>query len=164
MAVDLLQARRQYVQDAAEAYTATGTGDVLVFTPNTPVDIVRWGFIVTTTLDVGAGAAFAGDHRPTAGSDTSRVDGSISSSVDTAGGTLTVTADIAAGQVAYHEMSQNLEVDPGEEFVIECTNAADTAGVIRGFVEYVEKPFVGDSDATAGTAANRLGNVTEYSS
>lgn len=156
--------RRVYQQDVEDAYTLTNVGDAFKFSPTVPVDVVRWGFTVTTTAQVGAGMAVTGDWRPTVGSDTNRVTGSVSGGVDTGLGSITASADIAAGKMAYHECSSPFEVDPGEEVVLKVSNAADTAGVARFFIEYIVKPFVGDSGVTAGGESNRIANATKYAS
>ncbi len=140
----------------------TATGDEVVFTPAAPVNIVRWGFIVTTLLDVGAGATFAMDKRVTAGSDTGRVNGSTDANgVDTAGGTMTVTADKAVGTCIYHNVSPQFKVNPGEQAVIAVDNAADTGGDGIWFIEYEEEPFVATSLAAAD---DRLTNAEEITS
>jgi hypothetical protein len=138
----------------------TTAADTVYVTPATPIKIVRWGLVVTSLLDVGAGFAAAMDFRPTAGSDTDRVNGAVASGIDTAGGTITTTADVAAGDGLYHELSQPLEVLPGEQVVIQITDAADTAGTGLFWVEYEEEPFAA---AYAGTSS-RLVNMTEATS
>lgn len=140
----------------------TATGDKFIFTPALPADVYRWGIITNALLDVGAGFVAALDHRPTAGSDTNRVEKD----------TITVSADVAAGQVVYSqaigadadgEVGEDgtvryvaptgpVEVNPGEELVIEVTNAADTAGTGYVFIEYVEKPLAGDRAENATEA------------
>ena len=145
----------------------TSTGDKMTFSPAQPVNIVRWGVLANALIDVGAGMIVKADHRPTAGSDASRGDGDV--------GDITVTADIAQGAGAYTEecgtpaagtvadplIAQKFEVDPGEEVVFQVTDAADTAGTGRIFVEYEALPFVGDSNVTAGDFSNRIDNMTQ---
>lgn len=147
--------------------TLTSTGDKMVFTPSSPVNIVRWGVIADALIDVGAGMTIKADHRPTAGTDTSRGDGDV--------GDVTVTADIAQGAGAYTEevgtpaagtvadplIAQKFEVDPGEQVVFEVTDAADTAGTGHIFLEFELLPFVGDDNVTAGTFSNRVANMTQ---
>lgn len=140
------------------------TDDEVKWAPGKPIDVVRWGFIITTALDVGAGFGAALDLRPTVGSDTDRVNGDSSGTTDTGGGTITATADVAVGAGLYHNVDPPLEVDPGEELVLQITDAADTSGAGYFFVEYEERPFVGDSNVTAGDPSNRIDNMTEYTS
>lgn len=159
--------RRQTVvlspDNAADAgYALNSTGDKAFWQPGQPVDIVRWGIIADGLIDVGAGMTVKLDHRPTVGSDTDRGDGD--------GGDITVTADIVAGDGIYtEELSAAavlastpaiLEVDPGEEVVFQVTDAADTAGDGYFFIEFIERPFVGDANVTAGDASNRIAGFT----
>ncbi len=145
----------------------TATGDKMTFSPARPVNIVRWGILANSLIDVGAGMVIKADHRPTAGSDGSRGDGDV--------GDITVTSDINQGEGAYTEecgtpaagtladpvVAAKFSVDPGEEVVFQVTNAADTAGTGRIFVEYEALPFVGDSNVTAGDFSNRIDNMTQ---
>ena len=147
------------MQDYLEAVSATqtmnATGDKFTLTPSVPIDIIRWGVIVDNTLiDVGAGMTIKMDHRPTAGSDTDRTDGTPSTAED-----LVTTVDILAGKGAYVELDEPFEVDPGEEVVFQVTDAADTAGNGFIFVHYRPRPFVGDSGVTAGDPGNRIDNM-----
>lgn len=142
----------------------TTTGDKFIFTPAAPCYITRWGVIADALIDVGAGMILAGDHRIDAGTDTGRVNGSVSSGVDTAGGTLsTSTTDVPQGNGLYHTLSSPFLVVPGEQFVIECTDAADTAGTGLLFIEYAEAAFQGDSGLTS-RLTNPLYNMTSKAS
>ncbi len=137
------------------------TGDKMTFTPGCPVNIVRWGVIADALIDVGAGFTIKADWRPTAGSDSSRSDGTC--------GDITVTSDINQGQGAYTEECATPDaglpamflVDPGEQIVFEVTDAADTSGTGMIFVEYELLPFVGDRNATADGFSNRIDNMTK---
>ena len=135
-----------------------GTGDKVTFTPARPVNIIRWGIIIDTILDVGVGFTIKADHRPTAGSDTGRGDGDV--------GDITTTTDVAVGKGLYTEevsgagSKQKFKVDPGEQVVFQVTDAADTTGDGFVFVEYEEEGFQGDTNVTAGEDANRIGNLT----
>ncbi len=142
--------------------TLNSTGDKMTFTPAFPVNIVRWGIIADALIDVGAGMTIKADWRPTAGSDSSRSDGTC--------GDITVTADISQGQGAYTEecadpsttaVPAKFSVDPGEQIVFQVTDAADTAGTGILFVEYEALPFVGDDNVTADSFANRIDNMTQ---
>lgn len=157
----------------------TATGDKAVFTPPCPVLVTRWGYVARSLLDVGAGAVFTCDWRPTAGSDTNRVNGSTtgtptfahSEHADLGGGSIsTSTTDSAAGTGRYHPIRTTtnvvdsipgpLPVYPGEELVFECTDAADTAGLdIQFFVEYEQRPFQGDSSLAEGNS-NLVASMT----
>ncbi len=141
------------------------TGDKMTFTPGMPVNIVRWGIIADALIDVGAGMTIKADHRPTAGSDSSRGDGDV--------GDITVTGDITQGEGAYTEecasaastaVGAKFEVDPGEQVVFQVTDAADTSGTGHIFVEYELIPFVGDSGLTSGEFSNRIGKMTQNES
>jgi hypothetical protein len=112
----------------ASPVTLTTAADKATFNFPSPVDVVGWGIIITTLLDVGAGAIFACDRRITAGSDTGRV--------DAAGGTITTPADVAVGKVIYHELTTRLELNAGDQIVIEATDAPDTGGAGILFVRY----------------------------
>ncbi len=129
---------------------ATSAADVGDFTPVVPIDIIRWGYIVDQTiLDVGAGFTLALDHRPTAGSDSGRVE------IDT----IVRTSDLALGKGVVKELvlpvaqvtaedgslrdvsgTGPFQVDPGEEIVFEVTDQADTNGDITVWFEYYELP------------------------
>src|SRR3990167_9607381 len=145
----------------------TSTGDKFIYTPAVPIDVYRWGFVTDALLDVGVGFVIALDHRPTAGSDTGRVEKQV----------MTFTADVAAGKVRYNEPilpvaessvaglgetnqlinvgpAGPFEVDPGEELVIEVTDAADTAGTGYVFIEYAELTAQGTRNANATKVAS----------
>lgn len=134
----------------------TSTGDVGDFASGFPVEVVRWGIIATTTIDVGVGMVVKADKVV----DGTRGDGD-------AGDITTSTTDITIGDGVYTEEvgsqgsgADPLVLDPGDHIVFQITDAADTAGVGVIFVHYRRKPFVADSGATGGTAANRLNNLT----
>ena len=156
---------RDYVVSAQVALNSTG--DKFTFTPGGPVNIVRWGVIADALIDVGAGAVFTLDYRPTAGSDTGRVNGSTSAGDDTAGGSLsTGTTDVAAGKGIYREVNQvpgPFKLAPGEQAVFEVTDAADTAGTGFVFIEYEVEGFTGDPALTT-LAQNRIVNMTKKAS
>ncbi|MGI9297765.1 MAG: hypothetical protein ACR2QC_07695 [Gammaproteobacteria bacterium] len=131
----------------------SATADVLTFTPGVPIDVVRWGLVVTTVI-VGA-PVIAADKRITAGSDTGRV--------NAAGGTLT-PGTLAAGKGGYIEAenfaagNKPLEINPGEQFILEVTTGA-TSGAGTVFVEYKQKPF---QSGSAAAANDRLTHMTEF--
>lgn len=135
--------------------------DKATWAPPYPVDIVRWGFIVDTVLG-NTSTVIALDFRPTIGSDTDRVNGATDSTtfIDTAGGVLTNSEATAVGAGVYHNVKPPLQVDPGEEVVIQATGAP-SSGTAFFFIEYEVQPFVGDSNVTAGDFSNRISNMTE---
>lgn len=140
--------------EVSDQVDLTSTGDKLVWTPGTPVNIIRWGIIADALIDVGAGMTVKMDHRPTAGSDSSRTDGTPSTAVN-----LVTAVDVAAGKGIYVDLSEAFEVDPGEEVVFQVTDAPDTAGTGVIFIEYDRLPFQNDSNLAA--ADNRLSNMTK---
>lgn len=111
----------------------TSTGDKYTFTPSTVVEVVRWGIVADALLDVGAGLTVAADYRPTAGSDTGRVDADI--------GSVTTAADIAQGKVWNDELASPYKLIPGEQAVFEVTDAADTAGTGILYIHYRRRPW-----------------------
>lgn len=140
----------------------TSLGDKMTFMSAVPVNIVRWGVIADSLIDVGAGFTIKGDHRPTAGSDSSRGDGDV--------GDITVTDDIAQGKGIYTEecatpaspaQPTKFLLDPGEQVVFQITDIADTAGTGMIFVEYELEGFSGGLPAPALTLANRTSNMTQ---
>ncbi len=142
--------------------TLNSTGDKMTFTPAFPVNIVRWGIIADALIDVGTTLVLKADWRPTAGSDSSRSDGTV--------GDITITADLSQGQGVYTEecatpattaVAKKFSVDPGEQVVFQVTTAADTSGTGFIFVEYETLPFVGDGNVTADSFANRIDNMTQ---
>lgn len=140
-------------QVAQAVGSAASTGDKLTASWPYPVHVVRWGVTAVTIMDVGAGAVIACDIIPAAGG--TRVNGSVSSGFDVAGGTIsTGSTDVAAGTFVYHEPKHDvsggvspgtgvasrggqLRVEPGDTLVLEVTDAADTANTTSVFwVEY----------------------------
>lgn len=152
----------QHRVEVSAQIALNSTGDKMTFTPGAPVNIIRWGVIADSLIDVGVGMTIKADFRPTAGSDTGRGDGDV--------GDITVTADIAQGKGAYTEevatpatpaVPAKFEVDPGEQVVFQVTDAADTAGTGHIFVEYELEGFSGGAPATAGSFSNRISNLTK---
>ena len=156
-----------HLTEVSGQVTFTTTGDKFEFTPGRPVNVIRWGIIANALIDVGAGMIVTMDFRPTVGSDASRVNGSVASGVDTAGGTLsTSTTDVAAGDGIYHDVvaANGFQIDPGESAVFEVTDAADTAGTGYIFVEYEELPFQGAGAAGVAGDSNRVFHMTKKAS
>ena len=145
----------------------TSTGDKFYILPAAPIDVYRFGLITQDLLDVGAQFTLPLDHRVLAGSDVGRTEVATLS---------TGTVDVAAGKVVYKDVilpvaeatqaghlsslspgtKQNvgptgpLHVRPGEEVVIEVTDAADTAGTGRVWIEYAAQGFA-QPNAVVGT-------------
>ena len=156
-----------HLTEVSAQVSFTSTGDKLVFTPGRPINVIRWGLVADALIDVGAGMIVACDFRPTAGSDASRTNGSVSSGVDTAGGTIsTSTTDVAAGAGLFHDVvaAGYFQVNPGEQIVIEVTDAADTAGTGYVFIEYIPQPFQGEASSGLDNIANRIFNMTQKAS
>lgn len=134
-------------------FTATAADVKYIFTPARPIDIVRWGYIVTTAKDA-TSMALTLSKRPNAGS----------ASGKTVIGTITDTAARAVGAVVYQEpgslatqaATQSTGIDNslvnvhpaglfhfsvGQELSIELTDVADVSGQGYLFIEYLEYPF-----------------------
>lgn len=111
-------------EGAVASYVTVAAADKLTLDPSRPIQIVRWGFIATTTVNDGANALkLTGNFRPTAGSSAGQTVGSTTTVaattgynaagqpalfMDTAGGSLTLTAgaaQVVAGQGVYHTMN-----------------------------------------------------------
>lgn len=161
---DLLN-RRVY-QTASIA--GESTGDKATWAPALPIQILRWGLINldSETIDVGVGMVVSLEWRPTVSSDTNRA------VIDTIS---TGTTDVPIGGGLYSDLvsgfdgestasdgsifndapsadaesaPDNFIVYPGEELVVEVTDAADTnADSFQVFIEYVERPFSEGRDA-----------------
>ena len=145
--------------DAVPAPIAAATAqDKAFWAPGRPVNIVRWGYITTTVLG-DTTQVLAMDFRPTIRSDTARVNGAVAAGIDTAGGTLTSGEATAVGKGLFHNVVPKLQVDPGEEVVIEATAAPASGGYLI-FIEYEEEGFSGGLPAVALTDPNRISNLT----
>ena len=136
------------------------TGDKFGFAPIQPIDIYKFGWIAYQAVDPDAGGlVVALDRRPTVGSDTDRVEIDVLTRAN--------AQTIVAGQVTYREvvladtngetaedgMLRNVgpsgpcRINPGEEAVLEVTNAAGVAATGVMFIEYAELAF-NDEDHT----------------
>jgi hypothetical protein len=145
---------------AGAAYDMAAAADTAcILTPILPVEIVSFGFIITTALVSATSFVAKLDKRPAAGSDTDRGDGDL--------GTLTLTAAqiVLAAEVGSVVRSQpdRLEtafaaaspgptegamvVLPGEQAVVQVTTALATSGQGIPFIEYRFLP----KSARAGT-------------
>lgn len=147
------------------------TGDKLLFAPAQPIEVYRFGFQTIEAMDPDAGGfVIALDIRPTIGSDTSRTEVETITRAD---------ADtVAAGKVVYKDViiavaaaagddtltggattqtstlnvgpSGPKHVMPGQEIVIEVTNAVGAASTGYVFIEYAELGWA-LPNTTAGT-------------
>jgi hypothetical protein len=135
------------------------TADAITFAPAQPIDIKRWGYIMTETLKDASACTVALDHRVTAGTDTGRLE------IDT----IVLATGLALGKGVVKELvlpvaeesgsstedgsTRNvsgtgpLQVDPGEEVIFQVTDAAST-GDVTFFLEYYELPINLDSRNT----------------
>lgn len=151
--------------------SVTTSGDKLIYSPSRPVQIVRWGFIATTTVNDATNALkLRGDVRVTAGTDTGRVNGAtttVASSSgynaagqpalfsDTSGGTLTLTASasqVAAGKGVYHNVNPQVAPAGSTVYPNPDTVAAAGAGVDTQLVIYPGQEFIITNLATAPAA------------
>lgn len=142
------------------------TGDKFIITPAAPIDIYRYGAVFDAATDPDAGGfVLALDWRPTAGSDSSRAEIMTLTRADaetSAAGTgiygkvvvAVAQATGSDGSLVNVGPSGPLEVDPGEQAVIEVTNAVGAASTGYVWVEYVQHPFAG----------SRIANMTEETS
>lgn len=117
----------EFAADALNAAT-----DIQTKTPGRPINITRWGAVVTV-VTVGATTVNL-DKRITAGSDTGRIAGTTP---------LVIPAGAAPGEVYYVDENDGpIEINPGEEAVLEVTGAA-TSGNAVFFIENRELSFSG---------------------
>lgn len=128
-------------------------GDKFILTPARPVDIIRWGYITDTAQDPDAGGfKIALDHRPTAGSDTGRVEKATitraDAEVSAAGAVIYNDVILAVAEATSADGSKYnvgpagpLRVEPGQQAVIEVTDANGAASTGYVFIEYEEQPF-----------------------
>lgn len=142
--------------------TATAADVKFIFTPARPVDVVRWGYIITTAKDA-TSMALTLSKRINAGTAAGKI----------VIGTITDTAARAVGDVVYQEPgslatsaatqstgSDNslVNVDPaglfhikvGQELSIELTDVADVSGKAYLWIEYLEYPFSSASSEVVG--------------
>lgn len=143
------------------------TGVVAVFNPVVPFEVIRWGLMVDDNelLDVGDGVVLTLKKYLIPGSATNAVTlGTISSTADVAKGSglysdlAVLDTDGTAGPVAsstdYLETGatrwspptpvlSNRLVLPGQQLVVDLTDAADTSGKGHVWVTGIPKPFIG---------------------
>lgn len=99
---------------AAATLDLTSTGDKARYAPGLSPVIVR-GVVIQLNAIPGDAGVVKGDKRPTFGSDTSRGDGDVF--------VLNMTTSHAAGNSVY-KMGLNATLNPGQELVIEVTDAS----------------------------------------
>lgn len=120
-------------QGGTASYVNVTAGDVFRYSPGGPCQVLRWGFIATTTVNDGTNALkLTCDLRPTAGSDTGRLTGATytvasgsgynasatpafyidyggtGTTLGLGGGSLTVAASttaVVAGKGVYHTLN-----------------------------------------------------------
>lgn len=133
----------EFENSGGTAVSLTSTGDKFVFTPNVPIDIVEWGVVLTTALDATL-RTIALDKRVTAGSDSGRVN---------AVGTTTISgsAAVVAGKQLYARPTSPVQINPGEQAVIEVTDAA-VAGAGVFYVKFQRR--------AAPSQNSRMANAT----
>lgn len=129
------------------------TGDKFIYTPATIARCYRFGYITDAAQDPDAGGfVLALDHRPTAGSDTDRTEKATITRADaetTAAGklvyadTILAVAQAAQGDGSLLDVGPSgpVEVRPGEQLVIEVTNAVGAASTGYVFLEVMELAF-----------------------
>jgi hypothetical protein len=142
------------------------TGDKFSYAPVRPAKIWRFGIIVKTAMNPDAGGFdLALDLRPTVGSDTSRVEKVVLNRADAelvaAGGIVykDVVLAVAESEVTGLSATTNkvnvgpdgpLDVSPGQEVVLEVTNAVGAASDGYVWMEVSEDGFdISDANVTA---------------
>lgn len=142
------------------------TGDKYLVQKPFPFDIYRYGFITIDAMDPDAGGFVLDlDKRPTVGSDTSRSNLATITRADAdtvAAGTVIYKDMVAAVAVAtgvdgssvYVGPDGPLRINPGEEAVIEVSNAVGAASTGYVWIQYAELAFdnAGQDDVTVDTA------------
>lgn len=141
----------------------TTTGDKYIFTPATPVLLLKWGIVIQTDLVPVTQCLLSLSRRPTAGSDTARavVDTLRTGTTSflagkgifrdpfTASTTATTPASEVAGAGPAGIVGNNtitsgqaqLRLIPGEEWVVDVTTAATTSGKGYIWIEYLQLPI-----------------------
>jgi hypothetical protein len=134
-----------------KTYTATdsanSTDTELLVPVVKPANVYRFGVINAHATAIATGGVFQLYHRVLAGSDADRV----------LLGELSATAAVPQGEGIYMDIDERVEVNPGEELVLEVETIAGSTSA-HFFIEVVEYPFVrtsGDEDV------DRLANMTK---
>jgi hypothetical protein len=158
----------QPADGSVAAYQAvTAAADVFRYSPNAPAQVVRWGFIATTTVNDGSNALkLTCDFRPTAGSNVSRTTGATTTIQttttgynaagqpalfsDAAGGSLTLvasTTQVVAGQGVYHTV--NPQTGSGSPALYPQPDTVSGGGVNTQFTVYPGQEVLIAIQATA---------------
>jgi hypothetical protein len=117
-----------YSSLAARAVSIAATGILHGHVPSRPIDVIRFGLIVTTAATVSG--TFLLKRRPTPGSASGEV---------TLGTVTMVTASRAIGSVLFADVNAAVSrINPGAEVVIDCTVAA-TTGVATMFLDFQQR-------------------------
>jgi len=101
--------------NSAAGQSITTTGDKLFYAPPKRMIIRQMVVTVTTATTAADPCTIALEHRPTAGSDAGRIQSGIP--------TVTIPGGSAAGTVWY-KANLSYEVDPGEQIVVDVTDAS----------------------------------------
>jgi hypothetical protein len=130
--------------------------DVWEFFPGKPVDIVRWGYCVSvvlgnTALVINADSQLVGAARGDGDV------GTLTPAVATAVGLGAYTENVSPGVTAAPTTPFKLDAGEGVIFQV-ATGASSGDGTI--WVEYHERPFVGDSNQTAAQG-NRIAGMLQ---
>ena len=131
------------------------TGDVFTFAPGKPVDIVRWGYTVNIVLG-GTGLIIKADSQLVGASRGDGDAGTLTPAVATAVGLGAYTENVSPGVTA--SPTTPFKLDAGEAVIFQVTTAAATTGDGTIWVEYHERPFVGDALRTAAQG-NRIAGM-----
>ncbi len=149
-----MSADLQIKQEVLASADVSAVGDKGEFVFSVPVEILRFGLIVSTLLNVGGGVAFTIDTRVDIGSDSGRVAG-------TEDLTLGLDVDVAVGDGVYRDLATPLIIRPGESAVFEEITEVDTAvGNFRPFVHYRSLNFQSGSSAAADDKLLHMTKIT----
>jgi hypothetical protein len=130
----------EYQEQSAAAAVVTGAAaDHSVFIVARPIEIIRWGFVVTIAWTGTAGAA----ELRTAAADGS----SPSAALGGKTAALTATNGAAISNVIYVIPTAAVLVAPGRLVVIRKTTGMGTAGTAYGFIVFRERGFHPDAYA-----------------
>lgn len=171
--MDLLQ-KKTYVHSATTNFNATS--ETLSTPFANPIEVYRWGYISETAVVVDATAQVTLEAE-VAGGGTNRVSGSQLNLVDAddhiQGVTVFTDAVIPVAETVLNTVGiggQKKNVDPsgpfhvfpGERVSFNITDAA-TSGTIRFWMEYVERPVIGQPGTTVATLlTSGVNDATRY--
>ena len=121
----------------AAAVVTGAAADHTTFIISRPIEIVRWGFVVTVAFTGTAGAA----ELRTAAADGSGQSAALGGKT----AVLNATNGAAIGNVIYVRPSSIVSVAPGQLVVIRKTTGMGTAGTAYAFIVYRERGFHPDA-------------------